>query len=93
MTNLEYGQLGIGKSDDAYVPVMIKHQSEVVIAVSAGGDHSLIATKSGQVLATGRNDKGQLGTGNSRSNTTFTALKDMEHIKVIDVEAGYQHSA
>lgn len=72
---------------------MIKHQSGVVVSISAGGDHSLIATKAGQILATGRNDKGQLGTGDNRSTTTFTPLKDMEHIKVIDVEAGQQHSA
>lgn len=67
--------------------------NESVTSVSAGGDHSLMATKSGLIYAAGRNDKGQLGIGDNRSTLTFTQLKDMEHIKVIAVEAGNQHSA
>ena len=67
--------------------------TEVITSVSAGGDHSLISTKMGNVYAAGRNDQGQLGTGDRRSTTVFTLLKDMDHISVIKVEAGHQHSA
>lgn len=45
------------------------------------------------ILGAGRNNKGQLGTGDTRSTAVFTQLRDMEHIKVIQVEAGHNHSA
>jgi hypothetical protein len=72
---------------------MVKHLTEFATSISAGGDHSLICTKSGHLLASGWNDYGQLGTGDDRSTVVFTPLKDMEHISVIDVLAGHQHSA
>jgi len=93
LTTIGYGQLGTGKTEDSYFPTMIKKMTEVITSVSAGGDHSLISTKMGNVYAAGRNDQGQLGTGDRRSTTVFTLLKDMDHISVIKVEAGHQHSA
>lgn len=66
---------------------------EEVISISAGSDHSLIWTKSGRIMAAGLNEHGQLGTGNNKSWSAFTQLKDMDHIKIIDVSAGNQHSA
>lgn len=72
---------------------MIKSLAEVVTAVAAGGSHSLVVTRSGKILATGLNDQGQLGTGDKRSNVLFNTLKDMEHINIVSVQAGNQHSA
>lgn len=53
----------------------------------------MILTRHGQILASGSNNEYQLGIGDTRNTTVFVALKDMEHIKLIDVEAGNRHSA
>jgi len=74
-------------------PIRVKSITEQIISVTAGGDHSIICSKSGKIYSWGNNSKGQLGLGDNRSTLAFTQLKDMEHIRVLEVKAGSQHSA
>lgn len=67
--------------------------TEMVTSISAGGNHSLLTTKTGKILASGDNSKCQLGTGDNRSLVAFSQLKDMDGIKIVSVKAGHQHSA
>ena len=90
---LEHGQLGLGTRENVFSPYLVRSIAEVVIKVAAGGSHSLVVTKSGKILSSGLNDQGQLGTGDNRPTVLFTMLKDMEHINIINVDAGNQHSA
>ncbi len=61
----EYGQLGDGGSSNDTVkfqatPVLVKNLTEVV-AISAGGSHSLALKSNGTVYSWGQNGYGQLG--------------------------------
>ena len=46
-------------------------------------DHTLILKKSGEVLGCGRNEEGQLGTGDKRNRTKMELLMKDEQIKTI----------
>ena len=56
---------------------------------SAGAGHSLILNHKGNLMVTGKNSDGQLGTGNFRNQNTFL---DNNVEKVIDVFAGAKNS-
>jgi alpha-tubulin suppressor-like RCC1 family protein len=55
-----YGQLGDGTSEDKYQPVNVASD---VVAVTAGGDHSLFLKADGTLWAMGWNGYGPLGDG------------------------------
>ena len=73
------GELGDGKSGDAWTPVEVKGlgPGSGVIAIAAGGAHGIALTKSGEVLAWGANNQGQLGDGTAPTNqpTPVVALR------------------
>jgi alpha-tubulin suppressor-like RCC1 family protein len=61
-----YGELGDGKAGtDASVPVQVHGlgPGSGVVAIAAGGHHSVALTKSGKLLAWGDDSHGQLGDG------------------------------
>jgi alpha-tubulin suppressor-like RCC1 family protein len=60
----EFGQLGDGSTAARRTPALVavpKHTK--VVAIAAGTDHMLALTSKGQVLAWGRNHRGQVGNG------------------------------
>ncbi len=61
-----YGQLGTGTLGEVVVPVRVANPPGVTAwkGVTAGRDHSLALTSTGQLYAWGNNVDGQLGTGN-----------------------------
>ena len=71
-----YGQLGNGAAsanDDAETPVPVASLSGVV-AVAAGGEHSLALESDGTVEAWGDNEDGQLGDGTKTMASTSVRL-------------------
>jgi alpha-tubulin suppressor-like RCC1 family protein len=69
------GQLGDGTTTNSTTPVAVSLPSGTnVIAISTGGYHSLALTSTGQVLAWGRNDWGQLGNGTKIDSSTPVAV-------------------
>jgi alpha-tubulin suppressor-like RCC1 family protein len=64
-----FGELGNGMTVDSDVPVQVHIPAgDKIVKVSAGGGFSLALTSTGQVLAWGHNEFGQLGNG--RTNST-----------------------
>jgi alpha-tubulin suppressor-like RCC1 family protein len=66
-----------------------------VIAIAAGGRHSLFLTKDGRVWATGRNNEGQLGDGTRQNRSVVVSVVKADGSpfdNVIAIAAGHQHS-
>ena len=58
----EYCRLGIGSSEDVYIPTSISTLiNENVVDVKASHNHSVCLTSDGKVFSWGKNDSGQLG--------------------------------
>jgi alpha-tubulin suppressor-like RCC1 family protein len=58
----EYGRLGIGSSEDAYIPTTLVELTEVDIShVVASHNHSACLSSEGKLYTWGKNDIGQLG--------------------------------
>ncbi len=68
---------------------------KTVVAISAGGAHSVALCSDGTVAAWGRNDYGQLGnnsTTNSEAPVAVTRRGVLSGKTVVAVSAGYEHS-
>jgi alpha-tubulin suppressor-like RCC1 family protein len=87
------GQLGDGTTTDRHAPVRVKvPRGTRVIAVSAGGAHSLAVTAAGRVLAWGDNEYGQLGDGTTKDRHVPVRVKLPAGTSVIAVGASYNYS-
>jgi alpha-tubulin suppressor-like RCC1 family protein len=67
-----YGQLGLGDTHDRayFTPILLPPATRVIL-LATGGGHNVLVTKSGQVLAAGYNNNGQLGLGNKVNSHFF----------------------
>jgi alpha-tubulin suppressor-like RCC1 family protein len=111
------GQLGLGANGpetdeppfgestiDVGAPTLIENLKEIV-AISAGGYHSLFLNNQGQVFSCGDNETGQLGIGNNEDAASFaeyydteidpwryepTLIEELEGI--VAISAGHSHS-
>jgi alpha-tubulin suppressor-like RCC1 family protein len=83
------GQLGNGSTTISRTPVSVSGLSEV-IAVAAGGEHSLALLSNGTVMAWGANREGQLGTGTTASSHVPVAVPGLSG--VVAIAAGKEDS-
>jgi alpha-tubulin suppressor-like RCC1 family protein len=93
------GQLGNGTTANSAVPVAVDANGGLagkqVVAVAAGGGHSLALTSEGRVLAWGAGTFGQLGTGASATSLTPVDVVTSGALSgktVIAIAAGFSHS-
>jgi alpha-tubulin suppressor-like RCC1 family protein len=85
-----FGQLGDGAfSASSNVPTQVVGL-KFVVAVSAGGHHSLALLADGTVVAWGDNEFGQLGDGTTERSNVPVAVTGLSGVKAI--AAGGQHS-
>ena len=72
----EYGQLGLGDTDDRLVPTLlvveIDHKS--VVQVAAGARHTMFVTEDGLLFASGCHRQGQLGLDDDESRLVPTLV-------------------
>jgi alpha-tubulin suppressor-like RCC1 family protein len=88
----ESGQLGIDDDEDQYIPVPIRcHEMGKIVAISAGGGHSLLLNIQGQVFGCGENGCGQLGQGEIEEWVPIRIQSDLWG-KVMAISAGLHHS-
>ncbi|WP_027659657.1 RCC1 domain-containing protein [Salinispora fenicalii] len=87
------GQLGDGTTMDSSTPVSVSLPAGVtVIAIAAGGTHSLALTDEGTVLAWGGNSFGQLGDGTNAHRSTPVSVSLPPGVTVTAVTGGSFHS-
>ncbi|HQF39427.1 MAG TPA: choice-of-anchor Q domain-containing protein, partial [Opitutaceae bacterium] len=99
------GQLGNNSAPDSPVPVAVNTGSgtsalsgKTVVAVAAGGRHSLALCSDGTVAAWGSNDSGQLGNNSAPDSpvpvavNTGSGMSALSGKTVVAVSAGGRHS-
>uniref|UniRef100_F1MD33 Retinitis pigmentosa GTPase regulator n=2 Tax=Bos TaxID=9903 RepID=F1MD33_BOVIN len=90
-----WGQLGLGSKATVNKPTCIKAlKPEKVKFVACGRNHTLILTGGGQVYATGGNNEGQLGLGDTDERSAFHLISffTSQH-KIKQLSAGSNTSA
>ena len=85
-----FGQLGDGTTNSSSLPVITAGLLPPLIAIAAGGDHSLALTIQSNVWAWGRNASGQLGDGTVSNRVTPVAVSGLSNI--VTIASGYSHS-
>ncbi|KIY98506.1 putative E3 ubiquitin-protein ligase HERC1 [Monoraphidium neglectum] len=87
------GQLGVGSTEDVLAPRRVDALADVnVISVSAGAEHSVVATSGGQVYSFGWGKYGCLGDGSREDRHVPTLTKGLEGVHVAQVACGWRHS-
>lgn len=98
------GQLGNGVSGsgaESHTPVQVLGADGIgflddVVAISAGGNHSLALKSDGTVWAWGWNSRGQLGNGTTMGSNTAVQVCGMGGAgylsNIVEISAGYEHS-
>ena len=73
-----YGQLGDGSyvNRNLFLRVITAASSGVVVAIAAGGFHSMVLKEDGSLLVTGSNEHGQFGDSSTVSENTFVKLEN-----------------
>jgi len=90
----EGGQLGLGDTDDRFVPTMVNALSGYeVIEVATGKAHALFLTSCGKVFAAGSNDNGQCGQGKKTGNLEEPKMVQHEiEAKIVSIATGAEFS-
>lgn len=70
-----YGQLGDGSRTEQRQPVTVRGIDSFAVRVAAGRDHTCAVTLDREVFCWGRNDQGQLGTGDRRGRLTASRIE------------------
>jgi len=98
--NNTYGQLGDGTNINRHELTQVKTSENTyltnVVKISVGSRQVLALTKNGEVYAWGRNEEGELGTGDNTSRHFATrvigAHGEDRLERIIDISTGYNHS-
>jgi alpha-tubulin suppressor-like RCC1 family protein len=91
--NNEDGQLGIRDYHIGYTPILIETLgTDKIIAISAGGAHSLFLNSEGQVFSCGLNEYRQLGFKDRDNQIIPTLIGTLGIGKIIAISAGKNYS-
>jgi alpha-tubulin suppressor-like RCC1 family protein len=90
-----FGQLGLGHMDDRYSPEEVQLPPGVTGSIkmlACGGGHTVVVTESRQVLAFGRNNRGQLGVGDMEHKAHPAVVAELCDKNIVQVECGSKHT-
>ncbi|KAM9180361.1 X-linked retinitis pigmentosa GTPase regulator [Dugong dugon] len=90
-----WGQLGLGSKSAVYKPTCVRAlKPEKVKFAACGRNHTLVSTEEGNVYATGGNNEGQLGLGDTEERNSFHLISffTSQH-KIKQLSAGSNTSA
>lgn len=88
----EFGQVQADQGDFVAAPLRLQLPDVKLVAVAAGGRHSLALDTAGKVWAWGDNSSGQLGLGHTRPVAGLSMVSGLA-ARALAVAAGAQHSA
>lgn len=91
----KYGQLGIGPVSDKSVtnPLPIDCLTSLPIRfIACGGQHSVLVSHSGAVYAWGRNNRGQLGLGDTEDRIFPTQVRSLRNQRICHISCGDEHT-
>ena len=90
----DYGQLGLGHAQPRMYGVHINSylRDKSVTSLAAGCYHSIAVTSNGMLYVFGRNNHGQLGTGDIDERHTPHPVDDFVGKKIVQVAAGFYHT-
>ena len=89
----DFGSLGHGDEETQLLPKKVEALAgRRVVAVSAGGDHSLALTADGAVRSWGWGRSGQLGHGDQQRQLLPKKVEAFAGQRVVAVSAGSVHS-
>lgn len=77
-------------------PHKVRHEGNPlrvrVVASGCNACHSVIVADNGDVMTFGRNDKGQLGLGDTETRITPTLIEDFKDINIVAAACGRSHT-
>lgn len=90
--NNEYGELGIGTTDNKPKLVQVEGLTDIV-QIAAGENHSIAMDSFGIVYGFGANSNGQLGSDYIGANTTSPVVVKVPNERILQISAGKEQSA
>ncbi|XP_041852105.1 probable E3 ubiquitin-protein ligase HERC3 [Melanotaenia boesemani] len=89
------GQLGLGnRNAQVTSPQQLRSLSAIpLVQITAGGEQSFALSVSGGVLGWGRNDRGQLGLGDTEDRHTPAPIHYLNMKKTVNISCGKDHAA
>nr|CAG4715473.1 unnamed protein product [Naegleria fowleri] len=98
-----HGEIGLGKDVRcSYTPVNpiflhpMPYMDDIPVVkwISAGLDHTILVTESGEAYACGKNEDGQLGLGDYKNRYEFNMIEKFEqkNIRVLQATCGMSHT-
>jgi alpha-tubulin suppressor-like RCC1 family protein len=89
----EYGKIGCGDEEKHRAPTLVETlQGKGVVAVAAGGFHSVALTDDGVLYTWGGGEKGQLGHGDEKNQMLPKPVGAIADKKVTQVGCGMHHT-
>eukprot|EP01041_Mallomonas_annulata_P001258 gene1258-2435_t len=90
----DYGQLGLGHTQPRIYGchAITALRDKNVTAISAGCYHSIAITSNGMLYVFGRNNHGQLGTGDTEERHLPHPVDDFVGRRIISIAAGFYHT-
>ncbi|EQC37076.1 hypothetical protein SDRG_05303 [Saprolegnia diclina VS20] len=93
----DYGQLGIGEAANAQqriaVPTLVPElEGKDIVRIACGCYHTLAVADNGMLYAFGRNNHGQLGTGDTNERVVPTPIDAFVGKRIAMVAAGFYHT-
>lgn len=89
----DFGRLGHDDCSDVFLPRRIEGLSgRGVSSIACGDTHTLAVMQSGALLAFGRNQNGQLGTGTQQDSLRAVPVEGLAGERVLGAACGAEHS-